>query len=138
MIRHPHLVLLGWILALLAGCGMSQRPIPPSAQQVHVTVTPEDVRLIPATVRAGLVYVVLDTPNTSYTFVSTGSGEDGEAPLSDDDLARLATGDTQGYSFSTFGAEDCTAEQVAEGRGMMGPPCGNAIEMNLAPGSSHS
>ena len=122
------------VVVILAGCGMTQTPVPPGAQQVHVVITPAGVHLDPATARAGYVYAVLDTPNAGYTFVSTGGGPDGDHPLTEADLARLRKGDQQGMGFSYFGGEQCSAEQIAEGRGKMGPPCGNVIEMNLTPG----
>ena len=134
MVRHPTIGLAGLLVVVLAGCGMTQKPIPPDAQVLHLVITPAEIRLDPATARAGYVYVVLDTPNTGYTFVSTGLGPDGEIPLTDDDLARLRRGDQQGMSFAFWGGEQCSPEQIAEGRGKMGPPCGNVAEMNLTPG----
>jgi len=66
---------LGLLAVLAVGCGRGQKPIPPGAQQVHVVVTRFDVRLDPATVRAGNVYLVLDAPEDgSYAFVQRQRG----------------------------------------------------------------
>jgi hypothetical protein len=134
MVGHRRIGLVALLVVVLAGCGMTQKPIPPDAQVLHLVITPAEIRLEPATARAGYVYVVLDTPNTGYTFVSTGLEADGEIPLTDDDLARLSRGDQQGMSFAFWGGEQCSPEQITEGRGKMGPPCGNVAEMNLTPG----
>lgn len=67
MIRHSAVPLVGLLAVALVGCGLGQTPIPPGAQQVHVVVTESEVRLDPATVHAGDVWVVLDTPESSYT-----------------------------------------------------------------------
>ena len=55
--------------------------------------------------------------------------------MSDDDLARLAYGgDTQGFTMGGFNYPECSAAQRAEGRGHMGPPCGNVVKMVLVDG----
>ena len=53
------------LLALLGGCGDRAAPVPAGAQLVHVVIDESGVRLDPATVPAGDVYVVLDTPASS-------------------------------------------------------------------------
>jgi hypothetical protein len=132
--RRFAIVSLLVLLMIILGCGPSQAPIPPGAQQVHVVVTGAEVRLMPATVRAGDVYVVLDTPGSSVGFVQRRrSATDTPGPLTDDDLARVARGDTEGTAIGGFDDSGCSAEQRAEGRGKMGP-CGNVFKMVLTPG----
>ena len=86
------------LLGLLANCGGRATSIPAGAQQVHVAVTESGIRLDPAIVPAGDVYVVLDTPGSSVGFLE---GENG--PLSDVTLARVVqTGDSQGTSMQSL------------------------------------
>lgn len=134
MRRQASLGLVGLLVVICAGCGMGQRPIPSGAQQLHVEVMTSGVRLNPATVHAGTVYVVLDTPNASYGFVSSSHGPGESGPLSNEDLARLAYGDDRGFEISGFGRDGCSAQEVTEGHGKMGPPCGNVLEMDLVEG----
>ena len=54
---------------------LAMTPIPPGAQEVHVVITESEVRLDPATFRAGDVYLVLDGPVPGVDFVN------GNAPL---------------------------------------------------------
>lgn len=127
-------ILLGRLAGVLVGCGRGQTPIPPGAQQVHVVVTESEVRLDPATVRAGDVYVVLDTPGSSVGFAQRQRGAaETPGPVSDDDLARLAHGDLEGFGFGGFSDTGCSAEQRAEDRGQMGP-CGNVVKTVLTEG----
>ena len=93
------------------------------------------MRLDPATVRAGDVYVVLDTPGSSVGFASRqDSAEATPGPLkSDDDLARLALGDTQWTAISGFANVGCSADQRAEDWGLMGY-CGNVFKVKRTPG----
>jgi hypothetical protein len=135
MMRRFAMVSLPMLLAgILAGCGLGQAPIPPGAQQVHVVVTGAEVRLTPATVRAGDVYVVLDTPGSSVGFGQRQrSATETPGPLTDDDLDRLSRGDTQGTAIGAFDDSGCSPEQRAEGRGLMGP-CGNVFKVVLTPG----
>jgi len=117
------------LAAVLASCGGRATPIPAGSQQVHVAVTESGIRLDPASVPAGDVYVVLDTPGSSVGFLE---GQDG--PLSEEALARIAqTGDTQGTSMQSFDQVGCSAEQRAEDLGQMGP-CGNVGKVVLSPG----
>lgn len=127
-------ILLGLLAGVLVGCGRGQAPIPPGAQEVHVVVTESEVRLNPATVRAGDIYVVLDTPDSSVGFVSRKRGTVEIGPLTDDDLARLALGhDTEGFGIGGFAAGGCSDSQNAEDRGQMGP-CGNVVKAVLLEG----
>jgi hypothetical protein len=127
-------VLIGLFAIATAGCWRGQATIPPGGQQVHVSVTGATVHLDPATVRAGDVYVVLDTPGSSVGFASRQtSAESTPGPLTDDDLARLGLGDTQGTAISGFADVGCSADQRAEDRGLMGY-CGNVFKETLTPG----
>ncbi len=128
---------LGYLIlavVAIAGCGRGQATIPPGGQQVHVLVTGSEVRLDPTTVRAGDVYVVLDTPGSGVGFAQRQpSAAETPGPLSDEDLARFARGDTEGTSIGGFDNVGCSAEQRAEDWGLMGY-CGNAFKEILAPG----
>ena len=127
-------VLLGLAAGALVACGPANTPIPPGVQQVHFVVDGNEVRLEPATVRAGEIYVVLDTPGSSVGFVQRQrTATETPGPLRDDDLARLATGDTQGTAIGGFDDVGCTAEQRAEHRGQTGP-CGNVSKLVLSEG----
>lgn len=128
------LMLVCLLAGSLAGCGRGQTPIPNGAQQVHVQVIGSEVRLDPATVPAGDVYVVLDTPRSSVGFAqrqATAGATPG--PLRDEDLERLARGDTEGTAIGGFDLLGCSEEQRAEDRGRMGP-CGNVFKIELTPG----
>jgi hypothetical protein len=126
--------LVGLLAIMLAGCGRGQTPIPPGAQVVHVVATESEVRLDPTTVRSGDVYLVLDAPlDGGFAFVERKrTGDETPGPLSDDDLARLARGDTEGTAIGGL-SSGCDASQRAEDRGMMGP-CGNVMKATLRPG----
>jgi hypothetical protein len=132
-VRRTSLWLVPCVL-LLVGCGRGQAAVPAGAQLVAVSATGSEVRLDPATVRAGDVYVVLETPGSSVGFVqgkSTAAERPG--PLTDEDLARLAHGDTQGTEIGGFDDTGCSPEQRAEDRGRMGP-CGNVFKLVLEAG----
>ena len=121
-------LLLGFLTGALLGCGRGQTPIPAGAQEVHVTVSGAQVDLEPATVRAGDIFVVLDTPGSSVGFAQRQrTANETPGPLTDEDLARLAHGDTQGTSIGGFDDAGCSAEQRAEDRGLTGP-CGNVFK----------
>ena len=53
--------------------------------------------------------------------------------MTDEDLARLAHGDTQCTSIGGFDDAGCSPEQRAEDRGRMGP-CGNVFQIVVSPG----
>jgi len=55
------------------------------------------------------------------------------AEIPDDDLARLARGDTEGTAIGGFDDVGCSPEQRAEDRGRMGP-CGNVFRLVLDAG----
>ena len=118
-------ILVGLLVGVLAGCGRNT-PIPPGAQVVHVVATESEVRLDPATVHAGHVYLVLEEPlDGSFDFVArqrTAKATPG--PMSADDLERLAHGDTEGTSMQGFSV-GCDPVQQAESvarRDIVGTP----------------
>ena len=123
------------VAVALVGCGPGHEPIPAGAQQVHVVITEAEVRLDPPTVRAGDVYLVLDEPEDgSFVFVQRKrTAEETPGPMTDDDLARLAMGDTQWTAIDGISAGGCSPEQNAEARGQMGY-CGNVFMVTLTEG----
>jgi hypothetical protein len=122
------------LLCVVAGCGRGQAPVPVGAQLVHVSVVGSEVRLDPATAAAGDIFVVLDTPGSSVGFAQRQRTADATpGPLTDEDLDRLARGDTEGTAIEVFDDHGCSTEQRAEDRGRMGP-CGNVFQIVLAPG----
>ena len=120
--------------SLVVGCGRGQVPIPPGAQVVHVVATESAVRLAPATVHAGDIYLVLDEPvGGSFALAQRQRTADGSpGPFDDDDLERLATGDTEYTAIEGFG-NGCDPEQRAQDRGQMGY-CGNVWKVVLGEG----
>jgi hypothetical protein len=79
--------------------------------------------------------VVLDTPGSSVGFAQRQrSAEETPGPLTDEDIERLARGDTGGTSIGGFDDVGCSPEQRAASRGRMGP-CGNAFQIVLTPGN---
>jgi hypothetical protein len=126
-------ILFGSIANVIAGCGTAHTPVPAGAHQVHVVATASDLRVSPATVHAGDVYVVMDTVG-AVKFVqrqTTAAGTPG--PLSDADLVRLGQGDeeftaTQGFELAGCDPPPCTREQPWMGYG------GNAFKVVLSPG----
>ena len=126
------LVVLCLAGGVLTGCHGTSA-IPAGAQQVHVSDTESTLRVEPATVRAGDVYVVLDGPRQSVVLVSRKrTAEETPGPMSDDDLNRLALGDTKWTSIEGFSV-GCSAQQQAESRGRMGH-CGNVYKLVLGAG----
>ncbi len=126
--------LFGLLAGVLIGCGRGQTPVPPGAQVVHVVATGSEVRLDPANVHAGDVYLVLDEPlDGSFAFVERKrTATDTPGPMSDDDLERLAHGDTEGTAIGSFSV-GCDAAQQAEDRSQMGY-CGNVWKFVLVGG----
>ena len=118
----------------IVGCE-SPTPVPAGAQVVHVTITESSVALEPDTVRAGDVYLALDSPPSgSFTFVA---GQDSATatpgPLSDEAIERLRRGDTFHTMISGMDAGGCSPAQDAEARGKMGY-CGNVMKFVVGPG----
>ena len=124
----------GILIVVLMGCERAT-PIPAGAQEVHITITESGVRLIPATVSAGDVYLVVDAPpDGSVTFVERKDASDATpGPMSDADLERLRRGDLQFTASSGLDAGGCSEAQNIEDRGKMGP-CGNVMHVVVVPG----
>jgi hypothetical protein len=128
----------GMMVLVVAACGPGQATIPSGAQVVHVVATASVVRLDAASVHAGDVYLQIDEPadGGSFLFVERkAEATDTPGPLTDDDLARLARGDTMGTSISGAGPS-CIGPQGA-GRGHLAGPgvCGNVFKFAaLGPG----
>jgi hypothetical protein len=102
---------------------------------VHVVATESEVRLDPATVHAGDVYLVLDEPvDGSFRFVERKrTAEEIPGPLSDDDLERIAQGSLGGTATGGLDAGGCGPEQDARARGQLGY-CGNVMKVSLVAG----
>jgi hypothetical protein len=101
---------------------------------VQVVATASEVRLDPATVHAGDVYLVLAEPaDGSFAFVERKrSAAETPGPLGDDDLARVANGDTEGTSIGAYSV-GCDAAQRVEDRGQLGY-CGNVWKVTVVAG----
>jgi hypothetical protein len=127
----------GVLALVVAGCGLGEATIPSGAQMVHLVATASVVSLDPATVHAGDVYLQLDESADGGSFLFVERKAEATAtpgPLTDDDLARLARGDTMGTSISGAGPS-CIGPQEA-GRGHLAAPgvCGNVFKFALGPG----
>ena len=129
--------LVGLLVGVLAGCGQGTSTVPPGAQLVHLVATESEVRLDAASVRAGDVYLQLDEPldGGSFIFVERKSTEDEiPGPMTDNDLERLAHGDTRGTSSSAYGPS-CGRPQGADRGHLVAPGvCGNVWKFVLVPG----
>ena len=126
-------ILIATVLAtLLAGCGCSS-PVPSGAQILHVAVGPNDIRLSPATVHAGDVYIVMDVPCTSVGLAWRSQGSVEVTPLTDDDIARLRKGDFQDTGSTGFESGDCSSP-AASPNGYRFGECGNAENWPLGAG----
>lgn len=129
--------LVGLLVSVLAGCGQSPATIPPGAQLVHLVATQSEVRLSSASVHAGAVFLQLDDPldGGSFDFVERKStAEETPGPLTDNDLERLAHGDTRGTSFSAYGPS-CTGPSGADrGHLVQEGHCGDVWKFVLLPG----
>jgi hypothetical protein len=124
--------LSGLLAIALIGCEPPLVPVPSGAQLVHVVVSDTEIRLSPATVRAGDVYLVLDTSPSSVFFVSRKrTAADSPGPMGADDLARLARGDTEATSMEGFGngcAQGRPENHLKIGR------CGDTFKLVLGAG----
>lgn len=133
MMRYVHLVVAAALAVVLAGCGCAW-DMPAGVQQLHVGVGPSEVRLTPATVHAGDVYVVMDSPCTSVGFVWHAQGSVEIAPMSDDDLARFGRGDLLNTGTSTFDDNRCASGSPPTVTGDRMGECGNVQKTTLAVG----
>jgi hypothetical protein len=120
------------VLAALGCEGMAT--IPPGAQQVHISATESTLRIQPAVVQPGDIYVVLDGPQQSVVFVARHRTADSTpGPMSAADLDRVALGDTEGTSMEGLSV-GCSEEQRTRSRGKIGH-CGNVYKLVLGAGS---
>lgn len=123
---------------LFTACGPSTL-VPADAQLVHVVVTQTDVRLQPATVRSGDIYLALEEPTAAVVFVQRkATPSESPGPLSADDVSRVRSGDLQFTAAETFDVAGCTlARRNAErGRLRVEGGCGNVFPLrNLGAGS---
>jgi hypothetical protein len=119
----------------ILGCSRAE-PIPVGAQVVHIAIDGSEIRLSPVEVRAGDVYLVLDTPaDGSFTFVEHKAAADAvPGPLTAEDFARLARGDTEFTSASGLDSGGCSEDQNLTDRGKMGP-CGNVMKVVVVAGT---
>ena len=137
-IRWPRtsVALVGLLVGVLAGCGHNAATVPPGAQLVHLVATRSEVRLDLASVHAGDVFLQLDEPldGGSFTFVEKSTGAANPGPLTDNDLERLAHGDTRGTSMSAYGPS-CSGPSGAD-RGHLAQEgvCGDVWKFVLVPG----
>ena len=122
------------LIGAMAGCGTGSSTIPPGATEVHVVVTDTAVRLDPAQVPAGDIYLVLDSPEDgAFTLVMRQAAGETPGPLTSADLARVAAGDIEGTAAAGY-AVGCSSDQRRENRGR-GGYCGNVWFARLAAGS---
>jgi hypothetical protein len=135
-IERAVLLLLG--PAMLVACGSNPTPAP-DAQFVRVLANDVAIQLDPATVHAGNnVYLILVPPTDRVVFIEgKPTAEAVPGPLTDADLARLATGDLQGTSQQGFEMTGCGGEALEADRGRLRVPgnCGNVFWLpDLEPG----
>ncbi len=116
----PRVMFALGVAALFAACSAGPIAVPDGAQEVHVVVSGDSVTIMPATIRAGDAYIILDVAGTSVTIVEPGTASaESPSPFTDDDLDRVRHGDT--FLTSIGGFAD-------------GEPHGNVIMFVLAPG----
>ena len=117
----PAALLAVLVAGALTGCDGGVA-VPRGGHALHVTVTGDDVHLEPATMPAGDIYLVLDTPGTDVTLVEAKASADATpGPLTDDDLDRVRHGDTFHTSLTGGFAN--------------GGPHGNVTKLTLTPGT---
>jgi hypothetical protein len=134
---RPDRVRLGIVsllLGTLIGCAQAT-PVPAGAQVVQVTMTDSSVVLQPDTVRAGDVYLALESPPTgTFAFVARqDSGTATPGPMTDDAIERLRGGENANTILTSFEAGGCSPEQDAAARGKVGY-CGNVAKTTVSPG----
>jgi len=123
---------------MFVACASNPTPAP-GAQYVNVLANNEAIQLDPATVRVGdNIYVVLEPPTDHVVFIEgKPTAEAVPGPLTDADLARLATGDLQGASLQGFEMTGCAGDALEADRGKLRVPgnCGNVFWLpDLEPG----
>ena len=123
------IVVAAFLPLALVACEPSTA-VPVAAKLVHVVVTDSSVRIAPASVQAGDVYLVLDEPTSQVVFVQRkASAAETPGPLSADDLRRIGSGDTQFTDIQGFDMAGCTQDERAADRGRLRIPghCGNVF-----------
>jgi hypothetical protein len=95
------------VAAALGGCERAL-VIPSGAQTVHATVTRDWVRIAPASVHAGMVYLTVDTDGTELALIGGDTGANGGlVGLTDAQLDAVLRGDLrntfQGSGFRSGG-----------------------------------
>ena len=136
VISRVALLLLGPVL--LVACASNPTPAP-DAQFVRVLANEVAIQLDPATVHVGNdIYLVLEPPTDLVVFIEgMPTAEAVPGPLTDADLARLATGDLQGTSLQGFEMTGCAGDALEADRGKLRIPgnCGNVFWLpDLEPG----
>ena len=136
-IKRVALLLLGPVL--LVACASNPTPAP-DAQLVRVLANDVAIQLDPATVRVGNdIYLVLEPPTDHVVFIEGMPTADAvPGPLTDADLARLATGDLQGTSLQGFEMTGCAGDALEADRAKLRVPgnCGNVFWLpDLEPGT---
>lgn len=110
------LIFVAVLGVFLTGIVHGHTPIPAGAEVVHVTISESGVAQVePATVHAGDVYVVLETPRSQVAFT--------QDELTGTELPRSGS----------FNLQGCTDAQRAEDVGQQGF-CGNAFKIFLLAG----
>jgi len=135
-VKRVALLLLGPVM--LAACASNPTPAP-DAQYVRVLANQAAIQLDPPTVRVGNdIYLVLEPPTDHVVFIEgKPTAEAVPGPLTDVDLARLATGDLQGTSLQGFEMTGCAGDALEADRGKLRVPgnCGNVFWLpDLEPG----
>ena len=136
-VKRVALLLLGPVM--LAACASNPTPAP-DAQYVRVLANQAAIQLDPATVQVGdNIYLVLEPPTDHVVFIEgKPTAEAVPGPLTDVDLARLATGDLQGTSLQGFEMTGCAGDALEADRGKLRVPgnCGNVFWLpDLEPGT---
>lgn len=102
MLRSSSRLLIPLVL-VLAACQPPPVQIPPEAEVVHVSLTDERVRLAPATVRAGDVYIVIEGPGTGFTLVRRLVAPDADPTgMTQEQVDQVAGGDFQSTQIEGF------------------------------------
>lgn len=135
-IKRVALLLLGPVL--LVACASNPTPAP-DAQFVRVLANDVAIQLDPATVHVGdNIYLVLEPPTEHVVFIEgKPTAEALPGPLTDADLAHVATGDLQGTSLQGFEMAGCAGDALEADRGKLRVPgnCGNVFWLpDLEPG----
>jgi hypothetical protein len=135
--KRAVLLLLGPVM--LAACASNPTPAP-DAQFVRVLANDVAIQLDPATVHVGNnIYLVLEPPTEHVAFIERmPTAEATPGPLTEADLARLATGDLQGTGVQGFEMTSCDGAALEADRGKLRVPgnCGNVFWLpDLEPGT---